>query len=273
MADNSFVLLSVLIICAISRGYAFQTSQMLPLRVDPILKGEICQRLGLKQRITNAANNDGSSSYSLSIGSGPNMGYALTDEHEVLCPISGAHQGVLCAALLSQPVDNENADSVANHHELVSQAILSGSLAASVRSRCGHGDGAYYLPSVITLVESLMADELRSMDLGFGEKVFNSAGLETNEILMDWGSHDDVALFDEEDDGRRVMLYSCNVVSDHNSAMSDVYVLPRERAGKVWRFSVEFKVAAINLRQIPCFGDRDSTTPLRPDVWLKDDSY
>jgi len=240
---------------------------MLPMRIDPIPKNEIRHRLGLKD--------DGAST--LSIGAGPNMAYNLANEHEVLCPISGAHQGVLCTAILpsssssqSSPspwtVAGENADSVADNHELVSQAILSGSLAASVRSRPQDGNSVYYLPFIITLVESLMADEIESLDLG--EMVFNSAGLETNEILMDWENGE---AYDSDSDS--VFLYACNTQQDQSSATSDVYVLPQDKKGKIWKFSVEFKVATLNLGAIPSFGERDSTTPLRPDVWLKDDSY
>lgn len=235
---------------------------MLPTRINPISREEIRQRLGLKQ--ADPTNNSGA----LTIGSGPNMGYALTNEHEVLCPISGTHQGVLCTAILPQSImPNENADSIANNHELVSQAILSGSLAVSIRNRCKDGNSVYYLPYVITLVESLMADDIGSLDLG--EKVFNSGGLETNEILMDL---DDDDVLPEGEEGS-VVLYACNTQADHCSATSDVYVLPSEKNGKIWRFNVEFKVSTINLQQISSFGNRDSTTPLRPDVWLKDDSY
>ncbi|KAL7526697.1 hypothetical protein ACHAWF_001878 [Thalassiosira exigua] len=231
---------------------AFQTSQTLPMRIDPIPKEEIRQRLGLKQT-------DGASS----IGLGPNMAYALTNEHEVLCPLSEAHRGVLCTASLSHPVDCSNAESVAGDPELVAQAILSGSLAASVRSRCGDGDGVYYLPYMVTLVESLMADEMRGLDSG--EMVFNSCGLETNEILMD--------LREEDEERSSVLLFASNTHADRCSATSDVYLFPSEKRGKVWKFCVEYKVTTINLQQILSFGKRDSATPLRPDVWLKDDSY
>jgi len=233
------------------------------MRIDPISKPEIRQRLGLKE--TDPTNNGSSM---LSIGSGPNMKYTLTNEHEVICPISGAHQGILCTAILPQSViGSENADSIANNHELVSQAILAGSLAESIRNRCKDGNSVYYLPIVITLVESYMADEMGSMDLG--KMVFNSGGLETNEILMDVSSDDGPS----GEEGKSVMMYACNTQSDQCSATSDVYVLPQEEKGKIWKFSVDFRVATINLQQIPCFGNNDSTTPLRPDVWLKDDSY
>lgn len=236
------------------------------MRLESIPKEEIRQRLGLKQITTSNNNNNGDG---LSIGSGPNMGYTLMNEHEVVCPISGAHQGVLCTATLSSPIEERNsAESIANNHELISQAILSGSLAASIRNRCIDGNSVYYLPYIITLVESLMADDLESIDLTGGDlnMVFNSDGLETNEILMDLSGNGGCSNGEEE-----VMLYACNTQVDHNSATSDVYLLPSERKGKVWRFNVEYKVATINLSQIKSFGDRDSTTPLRPDVWLKDD--
>lgn len=233
------------------------------MRIEPISKQEIRQRLGLKETDP-TTNNSGV----LSKGSGPNMGYTLMNEHEVLCPISGTHQGILCTAILPQSIiESENAESIADNHELVSQAILSGSLAASIRNRCKDGSSVYYLPFVITLVESLMADEMESMDLG--KMVFNSGGLETNEILMDLSDDDGVS----GEEAKSVMLYACNTQSDECSATSDVYVLPQEKKGKIWRFSVEFKVATINLQQISSFGKRDSNTPMRPDVWLKDDCY
>ncbi len=77
------------------------------------------------------------------------------------------------------------------------------------------------------------------------------------------------------------MLYACNTLVDSSTATSDVYLIPNDnnngkRGGKnnkIWKFSVEYKVASINLSQIASFGNRDSATPLRPDVWLKDDYY
>lgn len=241
-----------LLSCAVPSVDAFQTSQVLPMRIDPISKHEISQRLGLKQ-------SDPADARALSIGAGPHMGYALENEHEVVCPVSETHQGILCTAALSSPVDREDANSIANNRGLISQAILSGSLAASVRGECPDGNSMYYLPVVVTLVESLMADEMESIDLG--KMVFNSDGLETNEIMTDLTTDLDV------------VLYACNSQVDRVSAISDVYVIPKEKKGKVWKLSVEYKVATINLQQITSFGGRDSATPLRPDVWLKDDYY
>ena len=255
---------------AIPCTYAFQTaSQVLPIRIDPIPTQEIIQRLGLKEDTnTNNINNQ------LSIGSSPNMKYKLFNEHEVICPVSGSHQGVLCTAILpsSSKISDESydcANSIANNHDLVSQAILAGSLAASVRNSNPDSNSIYHLPYVITLVESLMADEMTSIDLS--KMVFNSAGLETNEILMDWNYNDYSG--EEIEEGRSVTMFAVNTASDRTSASSDVYLLPSNNEGKVWRFNVEYKVCTINLAQIYSFGDRDSTTPLKPDVWLKDDYY
>jgi len=179
--------------------------------------------------------------------------------------------------------DNEEypASTMANNHELVSQAILSGSLAASIRNRCKDGNSLYYLPSVVTLVESLAEDvEACLFDAipNMGEMMFNAEGLETNEILMDLTDmNDDAATTTEEGEEarRHLILFARNTHFDPTSATSDVYLLPsnKRREGKVWKFSIEYKVATINLRQIKSFGVRDSTTPLRPDVWLKDDCY
>lgn len=260
MTNSSYTSFLALLVIGISQ--AFQTSQMLPMTIESIPKDEIRQRLGLKQDILVDLTSQYTTRESLSIGSGPTMGYALNNEHEVVCPISGAHQGVLCTASLSQGIDDrENAESIANNHDLISQSILSGSLAASIRSRCLGGDSAYYLPFIVTLVESYMADELESLDLD--EMVFNSGGLETNEILME------PITIDENE----VMLYACNTSVEPNSATSDIYLIPREKKGKVWKVSVEYKLATINLQEIRSFGARDSNTPLRPDVWLYDDSY
>jgi len=272
-STSLLVLVAGALLCAPPFGHAFQShasrSQVLPVRADPIPQEEIRRRLGLKEADGRGA---------LSIGSGPHMAYNLANEHEVLCPVSGAHQGVLCTAALapgSAPVaDGGNSEAVANHHELVSQAILAGSLAVSLRDRCRDGSSLYYLPSVITLVESLMADEIASLDWEWGRTAFNSDGPETNEVLIDMGQ--DAGAHPGGGGGltgERVTLFACHTASDRRGAAADVYVLPRERTGRVWRFSVEFKVATINLRQIPSFGGRDSTTPLRPDVWLKDDAY
>lgn len=259
----NFASSALLLLSSSVTSSAFQTGQMLPMRIDPVPRNEISQRLGLKTA-------DGQK---LSIGSGPNMGYKLINEHEVVCPISGSHQGVLCTSLLAHTInsDNDDAESIADNHELVSQAIMSGALAASIRNRCPDGNSLYYLPFIVTLVESLMADEIESID--FDEMVFNSRGLETNEILMDWT--DDEELSGEEQQ-RSVMLYACNTQSDQISASSDVYLLPspgKMGTDKIWRFTVDYKVATINLQMIPSFGDRDSSTPLRPDVWLRDDCY
>ena len=259
--------------------FAFQTtSQILPMRIDPIPLQEISQRLGLKEHKksnSNNTNNNIGDRSSLSIGSGPNMKYTLSNEHEVICPVSGSHQGILCTANLPTSSSHDNANSIANNRELVSQAILAGSLAASVRNHNPDTSSMYYLPFIVTLVESLMADEMNSVDLS--QMVFNSDGLETNEILMDWNSYDDDNISCESEECS-VMLFAVNTLNDakNNCATSDVYVLPPpnlNEEGKVWRFCIEYKVATINLSQIKSFGDRDSTTPLRPDVWMKDDYW
>jgi len=235
------------------------------MRIDPIPTQEIMQRLGLKEDTNSNINNN------LSIGSSPNMKYKLFNEHEVICPVSGSHQGILCTVILpssssmSSDESYDDANSIANNHDLVSQAILAGSLAASVRNSSPDSNSIYHLPYVITLVESLMADEMNSIDLS--KMVFNSAGLETNEILMDWND------ISSEGEGRSVVMFAVNTASDRTSASSDIYLLPSKNEGKVWRFNVEYKVCTINLNQIYSFGDRDSTTPLKPDVWLKDDYY
>jgi hypothetical protein len=96
------------------------------------------------------------------------------------------------------------------------------------------------------------------------DMIFNSAGLETNEILFDMSDFDNI------------MLYACNTHMDEKSASSDVYLVPavkKNKDAKVWRFTVEYKVATINLSQIKSFGQGESTMPLRPDVWLKDDYF
>lgn len=187
----------------------------------------------------------------------------------------------------SSTEDCFSAEAVANNNELVSQVISCGSLAASIRNRDKNGDSLYFLPFVITLVESYMADEVSSMLMDeilardFVSKVecsecgltsslvkdmiFNSAGLETNEILLDL-----------TEDTNDIMLYACNTQMDDKSATSDVYLIPTGQSRddtKVWRFTIDYKVATINLSQIRSFGQGESTMPLRPDVWLKDDYF
>mmetsp|Transcript_17080 Transcript_17080/g.28017 ORF Transcript_17080/g.28017 Transcript_17080/m.28017 type:complete len:298 (+) Transcript_17080:202-1095(+) len=245
------------------------------LKIEPISKHEVANRLGLKIDPHTGV---------VSIGSNPNQVYNLHNEHEVICPITEIHQGVLTTYTeLNDDNDSEEylASTMANNHKLVSQAILSGSLAASIRNRCEDGNSLYYLPSVVTLVESFAEDvEACLFDAipNMGEMMFNAEGLETNEILMDLSDmNDDDAMNAEEDEAtrRHMILFSRNTHFDPTSATSDVYLLPskKSREGKLWKFSIEYKVATINLRMISSFGMRDSTTPLRPDVWLKDDCY
>jgi len=238
-----------------------------PLKIQSIHKSEIEQRLG---RPSN---------------------HNLQNEHEVLCPLTNSHQGIICTTnSWEEEHCFRHAESIANNHELVNQAIYCGSLAASIRNRESDGDSLYYLPFVITLVESFMADEVSSMlmdeilardyDVQAGCKdcntnmasslvqdmIFNSGGLETNEILLD--------LSDVKNDA--VMIYACNTQMDEKSATSDVYLIPKAsqgRGGKVWRFTIDYKVATVNLSEICSFGQGESTMPLRPDVWLKDDYF
>lgn len=278
----TYTILLVLIataLCAHPFIDAFQVqshaSQLLPVRAEPIPRHDICQRLGLKESDPTTAGG-GAAVASLVIGAGPHMAYALSHEHEVRCPVSGAHQGMLCTAVLPPrpaPVADDTAAAVAGDPDLVSQAILAGSLAVSLHATGDNGSSAYYLPSVITLVESLMAEELERVDWGWGRTAFNDGGPETNEVRLDLGHDDDRGPAGGDITGERVTLYACHTGSDRRGATADVYVLPREGRGKIWRFSVDFSVASIDLRQIASFGQRDSTTPLRPDVWLKDDSY
>ena len=273
---SSYVLCMFSMLLSLSLANAFQTATQIeiPMRIDPIPIQEISNRLGLKKQ-----QNTDSNAKVLISGSGPNMQYTLQNEHEVICPISGSHKGILCTATLSTPLESyNNANTIANKHELVSQVIMAGSLAASIRTTNPTTNSKYYLPYIITLVESLMAEEMNSVDLS-QKMVFNSEGLETNEILVDWNNNSNPMLNTQDDsdsDDKSVMMFACNTSNDNvNSATSDIYILPPTNSvdGKVWRFSVEYKVATINLAQIRSFGDRDSTTPLKPDVWLKDDYY
>jgi hypothetical protein len=269
--------ISLLIAATTSQAFAFRTaSHTTPLNIESIPKHEVLQRLGITSSSTETNN--------------LKPKYNLQNEHEVLCPVTGTHQGILCTASSfpdAYPTDFTNAESVANNHDLVSQVISSGSLAASIRNREKNGDSLYYLPFVITLVESYMTDEISSMLFdeiatyrpgtkigkdhdnsparGNVDMIFNSGGLETNEILLDL-----------TDDQNNIMLYACNTHMDQQSATSDVYLVPtseKSNTGKVWRFTIDYKVATVNMSQIRSFGKGESTMPLRPDVWLKDDCY
>ena len=248
-----------------------------PLKIEPLSKLEVANRLGLKTNPQTGV---------VSIGSDPNQVYNLHNEHEVICPVTEIHQGVLTTYTEINNGDDGNeeeylASTIANNHKLVSQAILSGALAASIRNRNEDGNSLYYLPSVVTLVESFAEDvESCLFDAipNMGEMMFNAEGLETNEILMDLSdmNDDNAAKYTEEEEARRhVIIFARNTHFDPTSATSDVYLLPNNnrREGKVWKFTIEYKVATINLSQISTFGVRDSTTPLRPEVWLKDDCY
>lgn len=242
------------------------------LKIEPLSKLEVANRLGLKIDPQTGV---------VSMGSHPNQVYNLHNEHEVICPITETHQGVFTTYTSFGLAEEYPASTMANNHELVSQAILSGSLAASIRNRCKGGNPLYYLPTVITLVESSAEDvETCLLDAipNIGEMMFNSGGLETNEILMDLTdmSNDASTNYEEGEETRRhTMIFARNTHFDSTSASSDVYLLPsnKRKEGKVWKFSIDYKVATINLQQIKSFGVRDSTTPLRPDVWLKDDCY
>lgn len=251
--------------CATVYGQTFQTSQVLSMRIDPISKRTIRHSLGLKDTAP-----AGDSSGALSIGSGPHMGYKLMDEHEVLCPISGDRRGVVCTVILPHSIGSgsESAASVADNRELVSQVIMSGTLAASVRNRFNRdGNGMYYLPCTVTLEDSFEVNGIKSLEMN---KILVDLNDQIIFIGLDSDSSDSDGLLEKE--GKRVMMYACNTQADRKSATSDVYVFPAEKKGKVWKFSVDFKVCTINLQQILSFGNRDSTTPLRPYVRLKDDS-
>eukprot|EP01082_Thalassiosira_pseudonana_P002252 g1945.t1 g1945 contig11:404934-405791(-) len=278
-SDMSHFILFLATAC-LSTINAFQTAThaSLPMKIESLPKKEIFQRLG---------------------SSAKSKQYKLHNEHEVVCPLTNSHQGVLCttsssSTYLPNGFDFDNAENIADNNELVSQAILAGSLAASVRNRDKRSDSLYFLPYVITLVESFMAEEVSYMwqdglmlsdasnaifcsiesangiaetamqQQGGADMIFNSAGLETNEILVD--------LSEEDHD---VMMYACNTQMDKQCATSDVYLIPRirDKNSKLWRFTIEYKVATLNLSQIRSFGDRESTTPLIPPVWLKDDCY
>mmetsp|Transcript_18723 Transcript_18723/g.38484 ORF Transcript_18723/g.38484 Transcript_18723/m.38484 type:complete len:334 (-) Transcript_18723:49-1050(-) len=255
---------------------AFRTGvATLPMKVERLPRSEIFHRLGL-------ATTSGTSGMK-------NQNYFLRNEHEVLCPITGTHQGILCSTNNPQLLTDEGmltAENISNNADLISSVITAGSLAASVRNRGVNSDSSYYLPEMITLVESYLPVE----------DMVGSLSLD-----LDW--HRDDGITGDDVDGSEgmngdFMLYSCNTQMDYSNepgrgstATSDVYLMPAGASSstyggfsgsssrgsssnnnnfygnKVWRFSIEFKVATINLNQIKSF------TPQRPDVWLKDDYY
>lgn len=268
MPTALLILIAAMALCALPVSHAFQIESpappLLPVRADLIPRHEICQRLGLKESGGNA----------LAIGAGPHMTYALANEHEVLCPVTGAHQGVLCTAVLpprTAPVADRDAAAVACDRDLASQAILAGALAVSLRDPRPDGNGVYYLPTAVALGEAPPAAELARLDWEPGRTAFNSDGLETNEVVLDMSP--EAAEPAGPAGGERVTLYARGAGAGRRGASADVYVLPRERRGKIWRFTVEFAAATIDLRQISSFGSRDSTTPLRPEVRLEDDAH
>ena len=229
------------------------------MKIERLAKSDIFHRLGLGSNNINNISPNNNDNNRIN-----NQHYFLRNEHEVLCPITGCHQGILSTASSASLLDLKfedysDAESIAENEDLVSSVITAGSLAASIRNRGAESDSSYYLPFVITLVESYLADEVSSVlweETRFGE--LNQGGI-------------------GENNGGDVLLYACNTQMDYStksgggsSATSDVYLLPSNyegSAGKVWRFSIEYKVVTINLNQIKSF------TPQRPDVWLKDDCY
>jgi len=234
MSGAILALLAATMIPSLASAFQVANQVTLPLKIDrtqPMSRPDIFRRIGGN---ANAGSKD----------------YTLRNEHEVVYPITGTHQGILAgSASFTSPSALDDAESVANHSELVSRAVLAGSLAASVRNWGTESDTAYYVPSAVTLVESLLCSEVSSL---FTEEEGACALRE---------------IFAEDD----VVLYAYKTHSDKYSATSDVYVLPAgscwSEKSRVWRFSVEYMIATIDLRQIISFPTHI------PDVWLKNDCY
>ncbi|KAL7468820.1 hypothetical protein ACHAXS_009053 [Conticribra weissflogii] len=147
-----------------SFAHAFRTgAATLPMKVERLPRSEIFHRLGLP--LASAA---------ASTSGAKNQHYFLRNEHEVLCPITGTHQGILCSTNGPHLLADEGmltAESISNNADLITSVITAGSLAASVRNRGVDSDSSYFLPEVITLVESYLPVEdmvgSLSLDLGW----------------------------------------------------------------------------------------------------------
>jgi hypothetical protein len=192
---------------------------------------------------------------------------------------------------------------MANDIHLVMQAIHAGSLSVSLnnddcrqqqrqqRKQRRHHQGAYYIPSSITLVKvdmttiptsindiimHMCCDDNSAVD--FNDYLFNSEGVETNEILFDPSGGNCLEVSGESsrmNGNRTARIFACRGgdgggdLTTMAKATSDVYILlPTARTVNddfhdqvvVWKFGIEYNIATINIGSIPTLGSSSSSS-------------
>ena len=250
----------------------------------PLLKDEIRRRIG-----------------------SPNS-YALENEHVVVMVNNSSPMGVLCESRppLREWEKEAGWTRLANDIHLVMQAIHAGSLSVSLnnddcrqqqrqqRKQRRHHQGAYYIPSSITLVKVDMTtiptsindiimhmcrDDTCAVDVN--DYLFNSEGVETNEILFDpSGGSNCLEVSGGESrrmnsSNRTARIFACRGgdgggdLTTMAKATSDVYILlPTARTVNddfhdqvvVWKFGIEYNIATINIGSIPTLGSSSSSS-------------
>lgn len=237
----------------------------------PLLKDEIRRRIG-----------------------SPNS-YALENEHVVMVNNS-APMGVLCESRPPREWEKEVGwTSMANDIHLVMQAIHAGSLSVSLNNDCQQQQkqrrrGAYYIPSSITLVKVDMTTIPKSINniimpmccdnsaVDFNDYLFNSEGVEKNEILFDLSGGNCLEVSGESrtNSNRTARIFACcsgdggGGLTTMAKATSDVYILlPTARTVNdddvfhnqvVWKFGIEYNIATINIGSIPTLGSSSSSS-------------
>ena len=226
--------------------------------------------------------------------------YALEDERAVVMVTNdGSPTGVLCE---SRPPPREwekevvGWTSMADDTHLVTQAIHAGSLSVSLnnddcqRRQKQRRRGEYYIPSSITLVKVDMTTIPTSINdiimlmcrddngaVDFNDYLFNSEGVETNEILFDPSGGNCLEVSGESsrmNGNGTARIFACRGgdggggLTTMAKATSDVYILlPTARTVDgdfrdqvVWKFGIEYNIATINIGSIPTLGSSSSSS-------------
>jgi hypothetical protein len=233
--------------------------------------------------------------------------YALENEHVVVVinPIATTTVGenvvigVYCQAILPPGLcgaEEWDEESIANDIQLVMQAIHAGSLSISLSNNEGiqqsqqqqqQRQGAYYIPSSITLVKEdtttipttisniLMCCDDNSAAVDYSDYLFNSEGVETNEILFDLSSGSNYCLEVSEsrmNSKNTARIFACcsndggRGLTTVANATSDIYILLPTATNVnddynkqvVWKFGIEYNIASINVGSIPTLGSSSS---------------
>jgi hypothetical protein len=233
--------------------------------------------------------------------------YALGNEHVVVMrnPIAtttvGENNviGVYCEAILPPGLCGAEVwdkESIANDIQLVMQAIHAGSLSISLNNegiqqsqqQQRQRQGAYYIPSSITLVKEdtttipttisnklMCCDDNSSAAVDYNDYLFNSEGVETNEILFDLSSGSNCLEVCESrmNSKNTARIFACcsndggGGLTNMAKATSDIYILlPTAKTVNddfhnqvvVWKFGIEYNIATINIGSIPTLGSSSS---------------